>query len=861
MKRSSLPPKWINSLLTKVCKPELLEEIEGDLLEYYQLWVEKYGSKKANRLYVFHAIKFLRPFAIKKSKSHSSNSLTMLRHSLLLSFRNFKRYKSSFLINLIGLSCGLACTLFIYLWVNDELSVDKFHEHEGQLYKVIEHVKFDGSGVTTWKETSGPMAKALREEMPEVEFAAAVIPGSWFGKTSLSVGEHDIKANAYYVEKDFFNIFSYELISGNKDQVLSDINSIVLSEKLALTLFNTTENVIGKTVEFEQERQFQVSGIFENIPSNSTAQFDFVLSFELLKDKPLGVDSWGNLGPQVYAVLKKGTLIDDLNEKVGMIVKNMYKESTRTPSLIPYSQDYLCGTYENGIQIGGRIEYVRLFSIVALFILSIACINFMNLSTARASRRVKEIGVKKAMGANRMAFVFQFLTESIFITGLALIVALLLVILLLPQFNEVIGKQLALELNANLVFRAFAIVLCTGLMAGSYPALYLSSFNIINALKGKLSSSIGELWTRKGLVIIQFTLSIILILSVLVVYKQIGFVQNRNLGYDKDNIVHFKVEGTIKKQLESFVFELKKIPGIVNASSTTHDMVGHNWSVGIDWEGRDRDKPISFQVVGVDYDLIETLEMEITTGHSFSKDFGSDSKGIIFNETAIKAMGLSDPIGKTIRFMGEKKIIGTVKDFHFKSLHETVEPLFLVMMPEAVKKVMVRIEAGREREAIEKVRAFYENFNPGFPFEYQFLNEDYATLYASEQRVATLSKYFAAIAIMISCLGLFGLAAFSAERRMKEIGVRKTLGSSVFGIVRLLSEDFTKMVIFSITIALPISYLVAKEWLDSFAYRIALEWWYFAFAGLSALLIAWLTVGFQTYNAARINPVKCLRDE
>lgn len=785
----------------------------------------------------------------------------MLKHNIVLFFRNIQKNKSTFLINIIGLSTGLACVLLICLWVNDELKVDGFHENEGLLYRVIEHVQFDGNSIATWKETSGPIAEALVDEMPEVEYATPVVPGSWFGKISLSAGENNLKAEGNYVGKDYFNIFSYGLVMGDKDQVLSNRNSIVLSKDLAIKLFQTTENIIGKVVEFEQEQQFLVSGVFEGTPSNSTVQFDFALPFELLEDRPLGVDNWGSLGPQVYVVLKEGTNVEELNKKVAMIVKNRYEDSTRSPMLVPYSQDYLYGTYENGKQIGGRIEYVRLFSFIALIILLIACINFMNLSTARASRRLKEIGVKKAVGAKRKAFIYQFLSESIVMTLMALAVALVLVVLFLPQFNIIIGKQLGLNFDRNLVLIMLGITLFTGLVSGSYPALYLSGFNAVTVLKGKLDSSLGELWTRKGLVVLQFSLSIILIVSVLVVYSQVEFVQNRNLGYNKENIVHFKVEGKIKKQLEAFVSQVKEIPEVVNVSSTTHDMVGHNWSVGIDWEGRDQDNPVSFQVAGVDYDLIETLGMEMTSGHSFSRDFGSDSTGIIFNERAIKAMGLKDPIGKTVSFMGEKKIIGTVKDFHFKSLHEPVEPLLMIMMPDAVKKIMVRIGAGKEKEALAKIQDFYRSFNPGFPFEYEFLDENYQALYESEQRVATLSKYFAAMAILISCLGLFGLAIFTAERRRKEISIRKVLGQSVTQITVMLSSEFAKLVLVSILIALPIAYMLINNWLSGFAYRIPLQIWYFLGAGLVALTVAILTVGSQAIQAANRNPVNALRDE
>ena len=440
---------------------------------------------------------------------------------------------------------------------------------------------------------------------------------------------------------------------------------------------------------------------------------------------------------------------------------------------------------------------------------------------------------------------------------MALFVALLTVVLLLPQFNTIIGKQLTLQFDVNLIVLTLGITFITGLLAGSYPAIYLSGFNAVAVLKGKLNKSTGELWTRKGLVVVQFALSIILIVSVIVVYKQIEFVQNQNLGYAKDNIVYFKAEGEIKEKLPTFLAELKNAPAIKNASSTTHSMIGHNWSTSLEWEGMDPNSELNFQIVGVDYDFIETMDMEILAGRGFNRAFG-DSIGVIFNETAIKAMGLEDPIGKIVE--GRIPIVGIVKDFHFKSLHDEVEPLFMAIMPQ-VNKVMVRIEAGKEKEALKSIQGLYQAFNPGFPFEYEFLDDNYKALYESEQQVATLSKYFAGMAILISCLGLFGLAIFTAERRKKEISIRKVLGQSASQVTVMLSSEFAKLVLLSILIALPIAYLLASNWLSGFAYRIPLQVWYFLGAGLVALLVAMLTVGSQAIRAANRNPVNALRDE
>ncbi|WP_020530825.1 ABC transporter permease [Flexithrix dorotheae] len=784
----------------------------------------------------------------------------MLQHYLLLAFRNFKRFKNSFFINLIGLSTGLACTLFIYLWVTDELKVDQFHEKDTQLFQVMEHQQYAGDIMTT-SSTPGVLAEALKEEYPEFEYTATT---TWISPFTLSIEDHNVKADGYYVGADFFNIFSYDLIQGNKDQVLADKTSITISESLAKKLFDTTEDILGKTIEVQHKKNYKLTGVFKDVPKNSSYQFDFVLPFEQFKDENEWVTSWGNNGPPTFAVLKKGTNPQELEKKIADFVKKKNEQSNVTLFLKPYSERYLFGSYENGVQSGGRIEYVRLFSIIAAFILFIACINFMNLSTARASRRVKEVGVKKALGIKRSALISQFLGESMVMAFLSIFVALILVVLFLPQFNEITEKKIALALDGNLVLSLLAIALLTGIISGSYPALYLSGFRPVVVLKGEIRSSLGELWARRGLVIFQFILSIMLIVSVAVVYKQIEFVQKKNLGFNKDNVIYFPMDGKVEESRETFLNELKRIPGVVNATSVGHDMIGRqNNTSGLEWEGKNPDDKILFENVRSDFGLIETLGIEMKEGRSFSTEFSTDTSKIIFNEAGIKVMGLQDPIGKVIKLWGEYdlEIIGVAKDFHFQSLHEEVSPLFFIINPEITWNIMARIEAGKEKETLEKIKDFYQDFNPGFTFDYQFLDQEYANQYKAEQRVATLSQYFAGFAILISCLGLFGLATFTAERRLKEIGIRKVLGSSVINIIYLLSGDFTRMVVIAIFIALPISYFALDNWLQRFAYRIDLEIWFFIGAGFLALLIAWITVGMQAVKAANVNPAKCLRSE
>ncbi len=783
----------------------------------------------------------------------------MLAHYFLISFRNFKRYKSSFFINLFGLTTGLACALLIYLWVNDELNFDKFHEKNSQIFQLMQNQKTTESIMTT-EATPGLLAETLVTEMPQVEYAASAFDASVAGKSTLSFQDKNIKANGLYASKDFFNIFSFHLIQGNENQVLNDIKSIVISEQLANSLFATT-NVIGKTVEFMHEKEFIISGIFKGTPLNSSFQFDYVLSFEILKKQYPNFSSWGSSAPSTYVVLKKGTDIQQFNKGIEGLIKNKSGEAFRTLFIRPFSEKYLYDRYENGTQVGGRIAYVKLFSLIAIFIIIIACINFMNLSTARVSRRIKEVGIKKTVGATRISLIGQYLGESILITFLALLISLLLVVIFLPSFNEITGKQITLHFNANLVLSVLSIILFTGLISGSYPALYISGFNTVSVLKDKLKNSMGELWVRKGLVVFQFTLSVILIVSVLVIYKQIELIQTKNPGFDKNHIIYFDKEGSVIKNQEVFLSEVKKIPGVVNASSTGFSIVGsYNTTGGVFWQGKKPDDKVNFEIQGVNYDLIETLGIEMQEGRTFSKDFGTDNTAIIFNDAAIKAIGLQDPIGKKINLWGnDRQIVGVTKNFNFESLHKKVNPLFFILMPERTLKIMIKLKSGTEKETINRLRKYYQGFNPGYSFDFKFLDSDFQTQYASENRVAILSRYFAGFAILISCLGVFGLAAFTAERRSKEIGIRKALGSSDFHIVYLLSSDFTKMVSIAILIALPISYFITEQWLEGFAYRINLRVWYFISAGLLALLITWFTVGIQAIKATRINLSECLR--
>jgi len=788
----------------------------------------------------------------------------MLKNCFKIAWRNMIRDKQFTLLNLIGLSTGLACALLIYLWVNDEIIFDKFHDNIGQIYQLMETRDYPGhTGISD--ESSGLLSKTVKTQMSEVEYAAAVAPPNWFQKFTLTVGDRNIKATGQYVGKDYFNIFSFRLIEGKKNDVLKDNNAIVISEDLAKKLFGTSENIIGKPIRFQQDTTFFVTGVFQNIPDHSSVRFDFALSFEYYGDTQGWVKTWGNTGPHNYVMLRKGTDITVFNNRIADIIRQNSDDTSRKVFALPFADSYLQNSFVHGARVGGKIEYVRLFSVIAIFILVIACINFVNLSTAKASRRLKEVGIKKVVGAERGQLIFQFLMESVTLSFIAVIFALLIAYLLMPEFNNITGKNLAIHFNLLLLSTIAVITVLTGVVSGSYPALYLSGFSPISIFRKKISTSIAEVLVRKGLVVFQFAITITLIVSVIVVYRQIALIQSTNLGYNKDNIIRFSAEGKIGSNEDNFIAEAKQIPGVVSASYTTHEMVGRNFGGDIiAWPGKDPNGVYYFEGINAGYDFIETMGMQISAGRSYSKNFGNDSVNLIINETAVKTMGLKAPIGETVKWFGQdRKIIGVVKDFHFESLHQPVVPLYIALEKQGNfwDKVMIKIRSGQQKETIAKIAALYTKFNPGFPFEFNFLDEAYQKQYDAEKKVSILSKYFAGLAIVISCLGLFGLITFTAQRRQKEISIRKIIGASVTNIFVMLSKDFLILVLIALCIALPFSWWAMNQWLESFAYRISIGLIVFVIAGITIILITLFTISFQAIKAAIANPVKSLRAE
>ncbi len=783
----------------------------------------------------------------------------MYKHNLLLFYRNFKKHKTTFLINLIGLSCGLACVLIIYLWVSDEQSFDKYHANDSRLYQVMANNKTE-SGIETNGNTPHILSEVLPSEMPEVEYITTTTGDRFLPPFTLTGNDKKVQAIGKFAGKDFFKIFSYHLVQGTAPGVLSNKKAIVLSQSEAMNLFGPASNIVGKTIEYKVvgiKRQCVVTGVFKDVPVNSSEHFDFVLSYNDLKDIMQMGRNWGTDLAYTYLTVKKETNISRFDDKLTQYIKGKSGDTSRSYFLKRFSDNYLYNKYENGKEAGGRIEYVKLFVVIALFILVISAINFMNLSTAKASSRVKEIGIKKAFGAARKVLILQYLGESVLMTSLSLVMAMAIVFLLLPQFNELTQKSLNFHFSTGFCLFLAGTTLFTGLLAGSYPALYLSGFKPVAVLKGRFNNPIAEKITRKGLVVFQFSLSIIFIVLVLVLYEQINYIENKNLGFNKNNVVYFEAD---PRSTDAYLNEIQRLPSIERASSMIGHLIGDEY-VGmgkITWNGR----TIPARSFGVQSGMLETLGIKLKEGRYFSKNFKSDTTQIILNEAAVDALGLKHPVGTIIRGKDyNTEIVGVVKNFHFQSFHEKIEPTQFRLDNDGAATIVARIRPGQEKEALNSLGGLYKKFNPGLVFNYKFLDQDYQALYVSEQLTSSLSRYFAGLSILISCLGLFGLAAFTAEMRTKEIGIRKVLGSGVFGIVRLLNGEFIRIILIAICIALPLSYLVAKTWLDDFAYRINLEWWYFCGAGAIIIIIALCTVSVQSIKAALVNPAKSLRAE
>ncbi|MDO1501722.1 ABC transporter permease [Winogradskyella maritima] len=794
----------------------------------------------------------------------------MLRHTILIAIRSIKKNKTSFLINIIGLSSGLASVILICLWINDELSVDAFHENKENIHQVITNLDWENK-IITMENSPLLLADALTEEFPEVKSATSTSADFMEPSGVIQYEDRTKVGTGIFASENFFDTFSFNLLYGNKNEVLSRKDNIVISESLAKSLFANPQSAIGKTLVWDykwsdggRKRTLSVSGVFEDVKNNSTLTFDALLPAKSMVDDSRWAGDWSGGYAHTYLVLDENADVDELNDKIAKFLTTKLKDRDNFELFTQqFSSTYLNDTYENGVLVGGRIFYVRLFAFIALFILIIACINFMNLATAQASKRIKEIGIKKVVGGRKRGLIFQFLGESIFLTILATLFACILSFLVLPYFNNITGKSILFKPSFALILGIIGLAIVTGVLAGSYPAFYLSRFKPVSILKGRLNTVAGEVWVRKGLVVFQFSLAVIFIISVFIINRQIDFMMDKNLGYDKENVITFKLK-TDYKNRDVLMNELEAMSAVTDVAFMSGSLLeSGDGQGGYSWRGVDSDKKVMFKAPRIGYNYIETLGIGVLDGRTFSKEFNDDESKIIINESALRFMNLepSSAIGTIIDHgSGQKEIIGVVKDFQYGSLHNAVEPLIL-RFRRGGTDMALRIKTAEVSAVLNEIETIYERLQPGYPFEFSFLDSEYQNLYESENRVASLSKIATLLVVLISCLGLFGLVMFTAQQRRKEIGIRKVLGASVTRIVMSLSKDFLKLVFISILISMPIAWFVMNNWLQDFAYRVALDWKIFLISSLIIVFIAFITISFQAIKAANTNPVKSLKTE
>lgn len=794
----------------------------------------------------------------------------MLRNYVKIAWRNLWKNKTFSFINILGLALGLACSLVIMMWVQNELQMDRFHQHDRRLYRVMENQQYTGV-LNTFASTPGILAENIVKDIPEIQMASQML---WENSTLFTVGNLFEKEKGRFVQGDFLTMFSFPLKTGNPKTALKRPDGLVISQKLADKYFKG-QDPMGKTVRIDNTDDVMVTGVLADIPEVSSLKFDYLLSYDRWQKANKWAQEWGNNGPRCFVLLAPKASIDKVNAKIRNYIKTKNKDSNVDLFLQNYGESYLYSNWEAGQQNGGRIEYVKIFSIVAIFILAIACINFMNLATARSVKRAKEVGVRKVVGAYRNSLMGQFLGESMLITLLSLVFSILIVLLIMPVFNTLTEKHLSLDFSdPTFLLLLISLSLITGLIAGSYPALFMASLDPVVILKGGLKFRPGAAYFRKGLVVLQFSLSILLILGTLVVYRQIQFIQTKNLGYNRENLLYMPLEGDLQTNFLTFRQELEKQPGIKSVTCAQSDPLEVGSSTqGVTWPGKDTTQTILFSQNAVSYDYIRTMGIKLLDGRDFSPAYSTDTSSYLINEASARKMGYKagtaeSPVGKEMTMWKRKgKIIGLMKDFHYNSLHTAIEPLILHLergLNDTTKywgSVLVRTQAGQTKQALASLETTFKKFNPHFPFKYSFTDQEFANLYKAENTVSKLSGYFAFLAIFISCLGLFGLAAFTAEQRTKEIGIRKVLGASVTNLVGMLSKEFIMLVLLAAFIAFPLGWYFLSGWLEKYAYRIELEWWYFLVAVVAAVLIALFTVSFQSIKAALMNPVKSLRTE
>ncbi|MEO6905066.1 MAG: ABC transporter permease [Ginsengibacter sp.] len=785
----------------------------------------------------------------------------MFKNYLKTTLRNLWKNKGYTFLNIFGLAIGIACAALIFLWVEDEVNFNDYFGTKENLYKIKDSQTYDGS-TFTFDATPGPLAANIKLEIPGIKNTART---TWGDKKLFSLDDKNIYEKGLYVDSSFLSMFQLKFIQGNASAAFQQLYSVVISEKMADKFFGTT-NVVGKSLKVDNKHNYVVSGVIKDLPENVSFQFDWLAPFKIFEDQNSWLQAWGNNGVATYAEVQPNSNITAINKRLYNYVGSKSPGAVAKMSIYPMSRWRLYDSWKDGKEVSGRIKYVNLFSLIAWIILIIACINFMNLSTARSEQRAREVGVRKVLGAGKGKLVGQFIGESLVLALISAVVAICIIYVALPGFNSLVEKQLSLHLFQPLhIFGLLAIALICGLIAGSYPAFYLSSFNPVTVLKGmriKTSGSAG--FVRKGLVVVQFTISIILIIGTIIIYQQINHVKNRSLGYNKDNLIYLPLQGKLKKHFNAIKNDLQQTGVVKDAtlSQSTILQLGSNTG-DFQWQGKDPNKQILITVEGVSPEYTSAMGMKIEKGRNFYTNIKSDSNSVIINQTLAKSIGDKNIIG-TVVSRGDDKytVVGVVDDFIYNDMYSPSSPLALFADTSSTNYLTIRLNQTADLSAsLPKVEKVIKSDNPGFPFDYKFVDEQFNQLFKTETLIGKLASVFSILAIFISCLGLFGLAAYTAERRTKEIGIRKVLGASAKGLAGLLSKDFLILVLVSCLLAFPIAWWMMHNWLEAYEYRIEINWMIFLLSGLLALFIALLTVSFQAIRAALANPVESLRSE
>ncbi|WP_084370431.1 ABC transporter permease [Reichenbachiella faecimaris] len=788
----------------------------------------------------------------------------MLRNFLKITLRNLIKNKLYSTINIFGLSIGIVCSILIWLWVADEASFDKFLPRYKNLHQVWVHATFDGK-VNTWRSIPLPAYEAMKTANSSI--INSTVTG-WGGDKLLTVDETRVIKQGYYVSEEFLEMFEYPLISGDPATVLDDPYSIVISQSLAQTLFKN-EDPLGKIIRLEDQANLNVTGILRDVPNNSSFEFEYLVPWkqrEILNEWVVNnKTNWGNYSFQVFVELSNEQAQASVDETIAtMLAENGEDDMPRRLFLHPMERWRLHSNFVNGVAKEGRNDHVKLFSVIAIFILVIACINFMNLATARSERRAREVGIRKSLGSTRKYLILQFIGESLVISIISFVLAIAMTELVLPAYNNLVDKELFVDYQSWEFWQiGFSIIFLTGILAGSYPAFYLSSFRPVETLKGTIKVGRGATSPRKILVVMQFGFSILLLVSTVVIFRQIELVKDRDLGYDQSNLISIDYSDELAENYDVLKTQLLQSGAVDAVTRSNSRITSINSNNFLSWPGKPENLKVIFTTISTEYDYCKTMGVKVLHGRDFSKEFSTDTSAIVINKTALDLMGLEDPIGTTLDLWGDKRqLIGVVDNVIMGSPYQEVKPLFMIVNPNWINAITVRLKNnGSMNENIKTVESIFDRYNPAYPFDYQFADVEFQRKFDTINMTQSLATIFSLLAIFITGLGLFGLASFTAEQRTKEIGIRKVLGASILGLIGLMSKDFSKLVLIGFLISTPVTWYLLDQYLERYPIRVDVQWWIFPIVGVVALVFSLLIVGNQAGRVARANPARSLRDE